>query len=182
VSSISISELEASPSLAPRQREGPAAHAAAALLDVGRHELTTFVGEELATLRSRLSAFEVLGAIDVRGLLRALGFDPGERRLAELGAPQKTMKINQSGRTLKITPALLVRGSCGISKPFGEAERLAEYIAKGEVTKLRRRLEADVKSLHALYEYGRVHGAVRLRWGFLDELIPAPWVDRDEPR
>jgi hypothetical protein len=23
---------------------------------------------------------------------------------------------------------------------------------------------------------------VRLRWGFLDEMIPAPWVHRDEPR
>jgi hypothetical protein len=37
-----------------------------------------------------------------------------------------------------------------------------------------------VKSLYALYEYGRLHGAVRLRWGFLDERIPAPWVHRDE--
>ena len=33
----------------------------------------------------------------------------------------------------------------------------------------------------ALYEYGRLHGAVRLRWGFLDERISAPWVHRDEP-
>jgi hypothetical protein len=38
-----------------------------------------------------------------------------------------------------------------------------------------------VKSLFALYQYGRVHGAVRLRWGFLDEMLPAPWVHRDEP-
>ena len=39
----------------------------------------------------------------------------------------------------------------------------------------------DAKSLFALYEYGRLHGAVRLRWGFLDEMIPAAWVHRDEP-
>jgi hypothetical protein len=31
------------------------------------------------------------------------------------------------------------------------------------------------------YEYGRLHGAVRLRWRFLDERIPVPWVGRDEP-
>jgi hypothetical protein len=154
---------------------------AAALLDVAKHELATFVGQELAALRLRLGAYEVLGAMDVRALLRALGFDPGERRLAELGAPQKSKRLNKRGRTLKITPALLVQGSCGISRPFGEAAKLAEYLAKGEEAKLRRRLEADVKSLYALYEYGRVHGAVRLRWGFLDEFIPAPWVDRDEP-
>lgn len=154
---------------------------AAALLDIGRHEIETFVGDELARLRSLLGAYDILGAMDVRALLRALGFDPGARRLAELGAPQKTKQLNKSGRTLKITPALLVQGSCGISRPFGEAPKLAEYITKGDETKLRRRLEADVKSLHALYEYGRLHGAVRLRWGFLDEFIPAPWVDRDEP-
>lgn len=153
---------------------------AVALLDVGEHELTTFVGDELSSLPSRLAAFDILGAIDVRGLLRALGFDPGERRLAELGPPQKTRKLNQRGRTLKITTALLVQGSCGISKPFGDEKKLAEYLAKGDETKLRRRLEADVKSLYALYEYGRLHGAVRLRWGFLDERIPAPWVHRDE--
>ena len=155
--------------------------AAVALLDLGEHEITTFVGDELSSLPSRLAAFDILGAMDVRGLLRALSFDPGERRLAELGPPQKTKKLNQRGRTLKITTALLVQGSCGIGKPFGNEKKLAEYLAKGDETKLRRRLEADVKSLYALYEYGRLHGAVRLRWGFLDERIPAPWVHRDEP-
>lgn len=46
---------------------------------------------------------------------------------------------------------------------------------------VRTRLEADAKSLFALYEYGRLHVAVRLRWGFLDEMLAAPWVHRDEP-
>ena len=91
------------------------------------------------------------------------------------------MKINKRGRTLRITATLLVQGSCGISRPFGEEKKLAEYLAQGELTKLRRRLESDVKSLYALYEYGRLHGTVRLRWGFLDEHIPAPWVHPDEP-
>jgi len=159
----------------------PARPEAVALLDVGEHELTTFVGDELASLPSRLAAYDILGGVDVRGLLRALGFDPGGRRLAELGPPQKTKKLNQRGRTLKITTAMLVQSSCGFGKPFGDEKKLAEYLAKGEVTKLRHRLEADVKSLYALYEYGRLHGAVRLRWGFLDERIPAPWVHRDEP-
>ncbi len=158
----------------------PARPAAVALLDVGEHTLTTFVGDELAALPSRLAAYDVLGAIDVRGLLRRLGFDPGERRLAELGPPQKTKKLNRQGRTLTITTALLVQGSCGISRPFGDAKKLAAYLAKGDETKLRRRLEADVKSLYALYEYGRLHGTVRLRWGFLDERILAPWVHPQE--
>lgn len=155
---------------------------AAALLDVGEREITSFVGNELDVLRKRLSAYEILGGVEIRGLLRALAFEPGERRLAELAAPQKTMRLNKRGRTLKITTAMLIQGSCGIGKPFGAGpKKLADYLAKGDTTKLRRRLEADVKSLHALYEYGRLHGSVRLRWGFLDERLGAPWVHRDEP-
>jgi hypothetical protein len=57
---------------------------------------------------------------------------------------------------------------------------MREYLRSGAHTKLRRRLEADAKSLYALYQYGRLHGCVRLRWGFLDEMLPAPWVHRDE--
>lgn len=154
---------------------------AAVLLDVGEHAIRTFVDDGLDELRARLSTYEVIGALQVRARLRALDFDPGERRLAELEPPQKTKQLDRRGRALKVTTALLVQGSCGISKPFGEGSELAEYLAQGAIAKLLRRLEADAKSLHALYEYGLLHGAVRLRWGFLDEFMPAPWVHRDEP-
>jgi hypothetical protein len=154
---------------------------AAVLLDVGEHAITAFVDDTLDDLRTRLLTYDIIGALQVRARLRALGVDPGERRLAELEPPQKTRQLNRRGRTLKITTTLLVQGSCGISTPFGEDDQLAAYLATGAVGKLFRRLEADAKSLHALYEYGRLHGAVRLRWGFLDERIPVPWVDRDEP-
>jgi len=154
---------------------------AIALVDVAQREVTTFVGQEIGRALEELADYEVIAAVDVRGLLRALGFEPGERRLEELGPPQKTKTLNKRGRTLKITTSLLVQGSCGISRPFGDDKKLREYVRDGKLTKLRRRLEANVKSLFALYQYGRLHGAVRLRWGFLDERIPAPWVHRDEP-
>jgi hypothetical protein len=110
-----------------------------------------------------------------------LNIEPGDRRLAELGPPQRTKQLNRRGRTRAITSTLLAQGSCGISRPFADERTLVEYLRKGEHAKLRRRLEADAKSLYALYQYGRLHGAVRLRWGFLDEMLPAPWVHRDEP-
>ncbi len=153
---------------------------ALALLDVRERELVTLIGDEMQSACGRLAAYDIIGAMDVRPLVRALGFAPGERRLVELGPPQKTKKLNQRGRTLKITTALLIQGSCGINRPFGPEEKLAEYLHHGQPTKLRRRLEANVKSLFALYEYARLHGKVRLRWGFLDERIPASWVHRDE--
>jgi hypothetical protein len=154
------------------------------LVDVGRREIATFMGvmgEKLGEVRERLAGYDVIAAIDVRALLRAIGFDPGARRLGEVGPPQKTRTLNRRGRKLRITTSLLVQGSCGISRPFGDAEVLRSYLRDGKHTQLRRRLEADAKSLFALYQFGRLHGAVRLRWGFLDEWIPAPWVHRDEP-
>jgi hypothetical protein len=151
------------------------------LVDVGRREITTYMGEEIAKAKEELADYDHIAAVDVRAVLRRLGFEPGERRLAELGPSQKTKKLNQRGRTLKITTSLLVQGSCGISRPFADVVVLRGYLQDGKHTKLRRRLEADAKSLFALYQYGRLHGSVRLRWGFLDETIPAPWVHRDEP-
>lgn len=55
---------------------------------------TTFAGDDLRDLRRRLGAYDILGGIDVRARLRALDVDPSERRLAELGPPQKTKKLN----------------------------------------------------------------------------------------
>lgn len=154
---------------------------AVVLLDVGRRELTTFLGEEIAEATRRLLDYDFLLAVNVRSLLRGLDLDPAERRLGDLRPPQKAKQLNKRGRTLRITLDLLVQGSCGISRPFGRPEVLREYVRCGELTKFRRRLEADAKSLFALYQYGFLHGAVRLRWGFLDEMIPAPWHHRDEP-
>ena len=155
--------------------------AALVLVDVAERGLDTFVGHEIAGAVKKLAAYDLIAAIDVRALLRALRFEPGDRRLGELGPPQKTRTLNRSGRTLKITTSLLVRGSCGISRAFGDA-KMREYFDGGELTKLRRRLEADAKSLYAIYQYGRLHGSVRLRWGFLDEHLTVPWVHRDEEK
>ncbi len=58
---------------------------------------------------------------------------------------------------------------------------LRACLAKGQIAQLSRRLEADAQSMFALHQYGEVHGRVRLRWGFLDEVLPAPWHHRDEP-
>ena len=152
------------------------------LLDVLEHKITTFVGEEIPSAIKALADYEIIAAVDVRALLRTLSFEHGSRRIAELGPPQKSKKLNRRGRILKITLPLLIQGSCGISRPFGDEKKLQEYLRDDKLTKLRRRLEADIKSLYALYQYGRLHGALRLRWGFLDERVPVPWADWDELR
>jgi hypothetical protein len=152
------------------------------LLDVATRALTTLTAEDMPRVHKLLGAYDVIAALHVRPLLKALGYDPGPRHLAELGPPQKTKKLNQRGRTLRITTPLLVWGTCGIGRPFGDEERLRRYLTAGQTARFQRRLEADAKALFALYQYGRLHGAVRLRWGFLDESIPVPWVHPDETR
>jgi hypothetical protein len=158
----------------------PQKPAAVVLVDVNRREIGTFMGEDITAATAKLAAYDIIAAVDVRALLRTLEFEPGERRLAELGPPQKTLQVNRWGRTLKVTTTLLVQSSCGISHPFADETVLRRYLRDGDDAKLCRRLEADAKALFALYQYGRLHGALRLRWGFLDERLPAPWVHRDE--
>lgn len=151
--------------------------AAAVLLDVGARTIRTFVGGELAELPAMLGTFDLVAALYVRETLQSIGFADADRfRLVDLKPPQKTRRLNRQGRTLAITPELLITSTTGISHPLGDPAKTADYLASGHETKLRRRLESDAKSLFAFYRYGALHGCVRLRWGFLDETLPADWA------
>lgn len=151
------------------------------LVDVEKREFATYLDEQLADLGRMLDRYEVLCGVDIRATLRELAIDPGDRRLAELGPPQKSIRLDRSGRTLTITTAMLVQGSCGIRRPFGDPHRLRAYLARGQITQLQPRLEADAQSLLALHQYGKLHGCVRLRRGSLDRRFPVPWHHYDEP-
>ncbi len=158
----------------------PTRPAVVVLVDVGRRQLTTLAGDEVARAREILATYDVIAALDPWQQVRALGTDPTGRRLADLRPPQKSYQLNGRGRTLRITTSLLIQGTCGITRPLGDSRTLTRFLKNGEDVRLRRRLEADAKALHALYHYGRLHGFVRLRWGFLDERLRAPWKHFDE--
>lgn len=154
---------------------GPAV--AAALVDVAAHTVRSFVGEELAELRRALESFDLVAALWVRDALGTLGVpDPDRFRLVDLKPPQKTRRLNRQGRTLAITPELLITSTTGISRPLGDSAKTAGYLAEGSEGKLRRRIESDAKALLAFYQYGLLHGYVRLRWGFLDESLSVDWA------
>jgi hypothetical protein len=122
-----------------------------------------------------------LAGLYLRETLHGLRLDPDRWRLVDLKPPQKSRRINRSGRMLNITPELLISSTTGISRPLGDPAKVAQYLAEGASGKLTRRLESDVKALYAFYHYGVLHNCVRLRWGFLDEMCPVDWTLPGEP-
>lgn len=151
---------------------------AAAVLDPKAHSITTLTGEAMTELPDQLLRYDFLVGLQVRPVLHLLGLDPSRWELEDLGAVRKTVRINRSGRTLRVTPEMLIAASIGISRPLGEPRKIAAYLATNHRTRLVRRLESDVKALHAFYRYGVLHSWVRLRWGFLDEMLPVWWGPR----
>jgi hypothetical protein len=149
---------------------------AAALLDVGQRSIRTFFDRELTTLKGELERFDVIAGLHIRDTLLALGVDADRFRLVDLKPPRKSMRLNRVGRTLQITPEILISGTTGISRPFGEPEKVARDLFERNHPKLARRLVSDVKALYAFYQYGVLHGAVRLHWGFVDESLATDWA------
>lgn len=149
------------------------------LIDVASGEMTVFDNDTVAAVNAHLAGYDLIAAVDVRALLRALAFDHGDRRIAELGPPQKTI-TRPHGRPLRITVPLLVQSSCGLA-PFTDPDVLRTQLVRGKYANVRRSIIAEAKALFALYEYGRLHGAVRVRKGAIDTMLPVPWVHRDEP-
>jgi hypothetical protein len=154
---------------------------AISVLDTRSRSIRTFVGSELASAAGVLAEFDLLVGLHVRETIHGLGLDPDRWRLVDLKPPQKSRRINRRGRTLEITPELLISSTTGINRPLGDPRKVAQYVAEGEKGKLARRLESDVKALHAFYLYGVLHGCIRLRWGFLDEMLSADWALPGEP-
>jgi hypothetical protein len=151
---------------------------AASVLDPEAHSVTTLTGEAMTELPAQLNRYDFLVGLQVRPALHLLGLDPSRWELEDLGTVRKTIRINRSRRTLRVTPEMLIAASTGISRPLGEPRKIAAYLATNQRTRLVRRLESDVKALHAFYRYGVLHRWVRLRWGFLDEMLPVWWGPR----
>lgn len=146
---------------------------AAAVLDPDTRRIEEF--RDAADLRARLEQADLVLGLDPWSDLAQLDVPAEGRALIDLSPPQKTRRIDQRGRTLKLTPSLLIGATLQAANPLGDDDALRQQCTHGEHAKVRRRLEADLKALWRFYEYGRLHGFVCLRWGFLDELVGVNW-------
>ena len=93
---------------------------AVALAAIGTRSIRTFVGGELAGVVDVLAEFDVLIGLHVRETLHGVGVDPDRWRLVDLKPPQKSRRLNRRGRTLQISPELLISSTTGISRPLGD--------------------------------------------------------------
>lgn len=143
---------------------------AGAVLDPDAHSVRSV--HDVAELRRFVEACEVVIALDPRIELDRLGIDVGDRDLVSLRPPIKSKKLNRAGRILRISPELVYQGTIGRSDSLYDARKLAAYHRAGHIAKIERRLLSDAKALHDVYVYGSMHGYLRLRWGFLRELVP----------
>jgi len=146
---------------------------AASVLDPDSRTFEDFTSAE--ELAGRLRDAELLLGIDPRSDLERLGLEPGERRFVDLSPPMKTVKLNRRGRQLRVTPELVIRSTLRLSNPLGDPSKLRRYLREGELGKVFRRLQADLKALWRLYEYGCLHGCVLLEWGFLHDSRGVGW-------
>ncbi len=159
----------------------PADPRAVAVLDVERHSIRTFIGGKVAEVACVLAEYDVLVGLGVRDDLHGLHLDEGRWTIVDLRPPRKSTTINKSGRKLQITPEMLITATVGISRPLADPDKIRGYLEGGEEGKLDRRLQSDVKALYAFYQYGRIQNFVRLRWGFLDDILGVEWALPGEP-
>lgn len=145
----------------------------ACLLDPDRRAFSEAADER--ELADALAGVGAVAALDPCAEIGRIGLDPGSRILVDLRPPVRTRRLYRAGRTLAVTPELVLRGTLKSSRPLGSKRELAGHVRAGRLAALRRRLISDLKSLHALFEYGRLHGYVRLHWGPLDELLDVGW-------
>ena len=152
---------------------------AAAVIDAATREQRLFVGEEVRDLAAHLNAFEFLAGVDVRSSLRFVGLDPDRWWLAELRPTQRTFRPSER-EAVKVSLSAVVHATTGKSRVPGDTSVWGPLLAAGSTTRLAARLEQDAEALFALYEYGALHGGVRMRNRARDSLLPVGWSMRGD--
>ena len=153
---------------------------AAAVIEVGTREQRLFIGDPLADLPDHLGAFDVLAGVDIRPSLRSVGLDPDRWWLAELRPTQRTFRPGDRQAVAVSLPAV-VHATTGRRRVPGDPSVWRPLVGARSTTRLAARLEEEAQALFALYEYGALHGGVRVRRRPGERLLPVAWSLRGDP-
>ncbi len=156
-----------------------AAPLAAAVIDTAARSSRLFIGDALSGLAGHLDEFEFLAGVDIRPSLRSLGLDPDRWWLAELRPTQRTFRPSDR-EAVKVSLSAVVHATTGKSRVPGDTSAWESPLAARSTTRLAARLERGAQALFALYQYGALHGGVRVRVRAGDSLLPVDWSMRGD--
>jgi hypothetical protein len=133
-----------------------------------------FIGEAMSELPAHLEAFDFLAGVDLRPSLRSIGLNPDRWWLAELRPTQRTLRPSDQG-AVAVSLSATVQATTGKRRIPADAKTWKPLLAARSTTRLAARLEGEAQALLALYEYGALHGGVRIRRRPGDRLLPVSW-------
>ena len=149
------------------------------LLDVGRRELATFVGEAIGKAEEKLLDYEIIAGVDVRSLLRTSWNSNRASVVSGNSGREENRDAQQTRPDAQDNDGPTCQGSCGISRP-GDEEVLRRYLRDGKYTKLRRGSRLTPSPPCALPVWAsRRRGSTSL--GLSRREDPAPWAHQDGP-
>jgi hypothetical protein len=153
---------------------------AAVVIDLHDRAAQVFAGEDLPMLAARLGEFDFLAGVDLRISLRAIGLDPERWLLAELRPVQRTFRPADRSKVPVTLPAV-VQATTGVERVPADAATWGRLLDPKRPHDVAERLAAEARVLCLLYQYGALHGGVRVRARPGDRLVPVEWGLRGDP-
>jgi Plasmid pRiA4b ORF-3-like protein len=152
---------------------------AAAVVDTAAREQRLFIGEALSELPAHLEAFDFLAGVDLRPSLRSLGLDPDRWWLAELRPTQRTFRPSDREAVAVRLPAV-VQATTDKARVPADPRAWKSLFAARSTRRVEARLAEEAQALFALFQYGALHGGVRVRRRAGERLMPVAWSMRGD--
>jgi len=153
---------------------------AAAVIDAETRAQRLFLDALMVDLPACLDAFDFLAGVDVRSSLRSVGVEPDRWWLAELRPVQRTFRPSDQ-RAVAVDLPAIVRATAGAAGVPADVAVWKRLLAGRSASRLASRLEAEAQALFALYQFGALHGGVRVRRRPDERLLPVSWSLRGDP-
>jgi hypothetical protein len=116
--------------------------AGVSMVDLETTSVRSFVLDEVERARESLESFDVAIGLEVRDSLKRLGLPIARYRTLELGPPRKTLKLNDRGDRLRLTPELVISSSTGIRRPLSDPAKIARDLSAGRRKEVQKRSSA----------------------------------------